>query len=344
MRKMLIVLVALALACAAAPALAGTPGRFVQYPDISGNDHRVHLGTRPVDGAGERRRGHAADDAPRMENVPKFSPDGKLIAFTGQDEGPNLYVIPATGGAPTRVTYMGAGAAGRRLDAGRHEHRLPLGPREHVPADREAVHASRRTAACRNRCRWTAASSARTRRTARSWSTTAGATRSTTGSATRAASTRTSGSTTSRRSPTRRSPTTSARTPTRCGSATGSTSCPTAAKSGIANLFTYDFATKKVEQVTDFADFDVQMPETDGTSIVFVQAGQLYVLDTATNKVRRVERRDAERPLGAGRPHDQPARLHPRRWRCRTTGRRPSSRRAATSTWPGPTTAARRAT
>ena len=44
-------------------------------------------------------------------------------------------------------------------------------------------------------------------------------------------------------------------------------------KSGIANLFTYDFATKKVEQVTDFADFDVQMPETDGTSIVFVQAG-----------------------------------------------------------------------
>ena len=30
------------------------------------------------------------------------------------------------------------------------------------------------------------------------------------------------------------------------------------------------------------------MPETDGTSIVFVQAGWLHVLDTATNKVRRV--------------------------------------------------------
>ncbi len=59
-------------------------------------------------------------------------------------------------------------------------------------------------------------------------------------------------------------------------------------KSGIANLFTYDFATKKVDQVTDFADFDVQMPETDGSSIVFVQAGWLHVLDTATNRVRRV--------------------------------------------------------
>ena len=115
-------------------------------------------------------------------------------------------------------------------------------------------------------------------------------------------------------------------------------------KNGIANLFTYDFATKKVEQVTDFADFDVQMPETDGKSIVFVQAGWLYVLDTATNKVAAGRRRDAERPLAAGRPHDQPARLHPRRWRCRTTARRRSSRRAATSSSSRPTTAGRRAT
>jgi len=60
------------------------------------------------------------------------------------------------------------------------------------------------------------------------------------------------------------------------------------AKSGIANLYTYDFTTKQVKQVTDFADFDVQMPETDGRSIVFVQAGWLHVLDTATNQVRRV--------------------------------------------------------
>ena len=59
-------------------------------------------------------------------------------------------------------------------------------------------------------------------------------------------------------------------------------------KGGIANLFTYDFSTKQVRQVTDFADFDVQMAETDGRSIVFVQAGWLHVLDAATNKVRRV--------------------------------------------------------
>jgi len=33
-------------------------------------------------------------------------------------------------------------------------------------------------------------------------------------------------------------------------------------RNGIANLYTYEFATKRVEQVTEFTDFDVQMPET----------------------------------------------------------------------------------
>ena len=115
------------------------------------------------------------------------------------------------------------------------------------------------------------------------------------------------------------------------------------AKSGIANLFTYDFATKQVEQITDFADFDVQMPETDGRSIVFVQAGWLHVLDTATNQVRQV---NVEMPSDRWRWRIAPSTraTTSTRWRCRTTARRPSSRRAATSTWPRPTTAARRAT
>jgi len=59
--------------------------------------------------------------------------------------------------------------------------------------------------------------------------------------------------------------------------------------SGIANLFVYDFASKKIAPVTKFEDFDVQTPETDGTSIVFTQAGQIHVLDTATNKEKPIE-------------------------------------------------------
>jgi len=37
MRKNLFVLLAFAVVYLAAPAFAGTPGRFIQYPDISGN-------------------------------------------------------------------------------------------------------------------------------------------------------------------------------------------------------------------------------------------------------------------------------------------------------------------
>lgn len=41
-----------------------------------------------------------------FEMFPKFSPDGKMIAFTGQFDGnTEVYVIPSQGGEPKRVTY-----------------------------------------------------------------------------------------------------------------------------------------------------------------------------------------------------------------------------------------------
>jgi len=40
------------------------------------------------------------------ELFPKFSPDGKMIAFTGQYDGnTDVYIIPAQGGEPKRLTY-----------------------------------------------------------------------------------------------------------------------------------------------------------------------------------------------------------------------------------------------
>lgn len=40
------------------------------------------------------------------ESFPKFSPDGSLVAFTGDYDGnQDVYVMPAAGGEPTRVTY-----------------------------------------------------------------------------------------------------------------------------------------------------------------------------------------------------------------------------------------------
>ncbi|HOG30224.1 MAG TPA: hypothetical protein PLT35_13180, partial [Vicinamibacterales bacterium] len=105
MRKAPLVLLAITLASVASPAAAGTPGRFMQYPDISGNaivfSWDRDLWSVPASGGvATRLTGH-----PGVENVPKFSPDGTQIAFAGQYEGNNLYVMPATGGAPRRITF-----------------------------------------------------------------------------------------------------------------------------------------------------------------------------------------------------------------------------------------------
>src|SRR5215208_1370878 len=43
-----------------------------------------------------------------VESYPKFSPDGKSIAFTGNYDGnSDVYVIPSAGGVPVRLTSHG---------------------------------------------------------------------------------------------------------------------------------------------------------------------------------------------------------------------------------------------
>ncbi len=57
---------------------------------------------------------------PGLEEFPKFSPDGKWIAFTGQYDGDDqVYVIPAQGGEPKRLTYYPtpSGAPRRGIEA-----------------------------------------------------------------------------------------------------------------------------------------------------------------------------------------------------------------------------------
>ena len=45
------------------------------------------------------------------EIFPRFSPDGKTIAFTGEYDGNReVYVIPAEGGKPRRLTYTATNA------------------------------------------------------------------------------------------------------------------------------------------------------------------------------------------------------------------------------------------
>ena len=87
--------------------VAGPPEtRLMRYPDIGhGQVAFVYAGDLWVASAngGEARRltAHPGD-----ELYPKFSPDGKWVAFTGQYDGnSDVFVVPATGGEPRRLTY-----------------------------------------------------------------------------------------------------------------------------------------------------------------------------------------------------------------------------------------------
>lgn len=55
-----------------------------------------------------------------------------------------------------------------------------------------------------------------------------------------------------------------------------------------ANLFVYNTTTGTTEQVTDFDDFDVRFPSTDGKTIVFEKGGYIFRFDPKTRKSSKV--------------------------------------------------------
>lgn len=55
------------------------------------------------------------------------------------------------------------------------------------------------------------------------------------------------------------------------------------------NIFVYNTLTGATEKVTDFTDYDVKFPSTDGHIIVFEKGGYLYKLDPATRTTSRID-------------------------------------------------------
>ena len=83
-----------------------TDARLLRNPDIHGDQivftYAGDLWSVPARG-GEARRLTAA---PGRISQPKFSPDGRTVAFTGNYDGnPDVYVVPAAGGEPARLTW-----------------------------------------------------------------------------------------------------------------------------------------------------------------------------------------------------------------------------------------------
>jgi len=81
-------------------------GRLLRFPDIYKDKvvfvYGADLWLASTNGGIARR----ITTHPGRELFPKFSPDGKWIAFTGQYDGNfNVYVMPAEGGQPKQLTY-----------------------------------------------------------------------------------------------------------------------------------------------------------------------------------------------------------------------------------------------
>ncbi len=86
-------------------------GRLMRFPDIYKDKIVFMYGgdlwlASSSGGVAQRITSH-----PGRELFPKFSPDGKWIAFTGQYDGNfNVYVMPAEGGQPKQLTFYQGGA------------------------------------------------------------------------------------------------------------------------------------------------------------------------------------------------------------------------------------------
>lgn len=83
--------------------------KLLRFPDLHGETvvftYAGDLWTAPAKGGSATR----LTAHPGLELFPRFSPDGKWIAFTGQYDGDEqVYVIPAGGGAPKQLTFYPA--------------------------------------------------------------------------------------------------------------------------------------------------------------------------------------------------------------------------------------------
>lgn len=90
----------------AATAVSTTDTRMMHQPDLSATHlafiYANDLWVADKDGSGARR---LTSDA-GVESLPRFSPDGKTIAFSAEYDGnTDVYTIPVEGGMPVRLTW-----------------------------------------------------------------------------------------------------------------------------------------------------------------------------------------------------------------------------------------------
>jgi tricorn protease len=97
------------VACLVFAGMTAAQTKLLRFPDIHGDKVVFTYGgdlwiASTSGGTAARLTSH-----PGLEVFAKFSPDGKWIAFTGQYDGDEqVYIIPATGGVPKQLTFYPA--------------------------------------------------------------------------------------------------------------------------------------------------------------------------------------------------------------------------------------------
>ncbi len=90
----------------ASSAFAMNDARLLRFPDIYGDKVAFVYAGNIYEVSAQGGVARRLTSGPGLELFPKFSPDGKWIAFTGQYDGNfNVYVMPAEGGQPRQLTF-----------------------------------------------------------------------------------------------------------------------------------------------------------------------------------------------------------------------------------------------
>lgn len=297
MRKLTTLLLSATLSLGAAATQTDAPARLLRFPATNGKEVTFafagDLYSVSVDG-GEARRltSHMG-----YEMFPRYSPDGRSIAFTGEYDGNReVYLIPSEGGAPVRLTWTatnGRDELGDRMGPNNivmcwtpdgkgvvYRNRISdgfAGELWTVPAD--GAMPTRLPLPEGGFCSWSPDGKKlaynRVMREFRTWKYYRGGMADDIwiwdgkkGQVTNITDNVAQDI-----------------FPMWCGSQIFFASD----RDMTMNIFVYDTKTGKTEKVTDFHDYDVKFPSTSGDLIVFEQAGYIWKLDPATREYSRID-------------------------------------------------------